>query len=337
MSASVDNGRTFVRSAGGRWAAERMLNAMKQGRMPCAADLRTADTLRKDEWIHFDSAVVEEAHVRLRAWADVIAAGLTIPIPNSMGKTMYEYDKVSDMDPAQTSLDGITRTDNDRQEFELDGVPLPITHKDFRIHLRTLAASRSEGGEPLDTMQSRTSARLVAERLESTLLNGASKQFGGRPIFGYTNHPAKNNVPFGTNGAWTAAAKTGENILADVLSMISVLNQDRMFGPYWLYVPTTYGVKILEDFKTNSDKTIRQRIEEIPEIAHVTVVDQLTNHNVLLVQGTRDVVAIAQGEPIQTIQWDIEGGMAMEFKVMTIAVPVVRSDFSGRSGIAHMF
>jgi uncharacterized linocin/CFP29 family protein len=330
----LDDGRTVMRSAGGKWAGERLLRAMSEGRELSSAELRTLDTLRKDDWIFLDQELVKEAVIRLVGVADLKAAGLTQPVANSLGTTIFQYEKITDMEAATVSLDGITRTASDRQEFLLSGIPLPIVHKDFFLNLRTLNASRRRG-EGLDATQVRTAGRLVAEQEEKMLFQGG-KTFGGLTIYGYTTHPDRNTASFGTNGNWVQAAKTGENMLADVQTLIAAAEADRMNGPYWVYLPRNYSTVVGNDFKANSDKTIRQRLEELDGILAIRVADQLPSNNIVLVQATADVVKWIQGETLQTVQWDVDGGFQVNFKAWEIAVPLVRSDAQGRSGVVHM-
>ncbi len=316
----------------GRWAGERLLRALQEGRPIAPSELRTNDTLRKDEWKAYDTALVEEGVIRLRAVADLIAAGLTIPVTNAMGKTLFQWEKMYDMNAAEVSLSGISRTEDDRVEFELGNLPLPITHKDFNLNLRTLAASRTTG-EPLDTTQARIAGRLVAEQIESMLFVGG-KTFGGNTIYGFLTQPNVNPVDFTDNYAWDHASKTGETILADVLAAIKALEGDRFYGPYKMYIPSAYSTVIEKDFKAASDKSIRQRLSEIDRLQSIGVADQLTADNVVLFQATKDVAAMVEGEPLQTVQWDIEGGFKIKFKAFTIQVPLIRADAQGRSGVA---
>lgn len=333
MEAVMETGKTFWNGASGKWAGEQMLRQLEAGKELSPECLRTLATLRRDEWIAFDEALVEEGEIRLRGVADLIGAGLTISVANSMGKTLFEYEKVADMNPAQVSLDGAVIGEQDRQTFSSAFLPLPITHKDFFINLRTLTGSRNRG-EALDTTQVRTAGRLVAEETERMLYLGG-KTFGGNPIYGYTTHPNRNEGNFAA-GAWSASARTGAEILTDVLTMITALENARMFGPYWLYIPRNTSTKFEEDFKSNSDKTIRQRIMEVDGIAQIRTVDQLTADNVIMVQATLDVAAMVQGEPLQTIQWDIQGGFIINFKAFQISLPLIRADVQGRSGVYHM-
>jgi hypothetical protein len=71
-------------------------------------------------------------------------------------------------------------------------------------------------------------------------------------------------------------------------------------------------------------------------IQSISTVDQLPADNVVLVQATSDVVVWVQGERLQTVQWDTEGGFNINFKAFQIAVPLVRSDSAQRSGVQHM-
>ncbi len=332
--ARTDTGREFWAGGSGKWAGEQLVRALKAGKGITPNALRTNATLRKDEWIHLDTALVEEGMIRLQGVADLLGAGLTRPVQNAMGKTVFEYEKVTDMNPAEVSLDGNSRSENDRQEFELDSVPLPLTHKDFNIDLRTLEASRNTG-ESLDTTQIRTAGRLIAEETELMLFQGG-KQFGGKAIWGYTNFPDRNQVTYGTNGAWSAAAKTGEDILADVLTMIAAAQADRYYGPYWIYVDSASSVKLEDDYKDESDKTIRQRILEVNQVSSIRVVDQMPANHTLLVQATLDVAAMVTGIPLQTIQWDINGGFKIAFKAFQIMIPLIRSDAAGRCGVVDM-
>jgi uncharacterized linocin/CFP29 family protein len=332
----VDTGSRFFASGSGsgRWATERLLKAMKEGREISPAELRTNDTLSKDEWKFFDETIIMEATIRLQGIADLIADGLTKPLPGALGKTLYEYEKMTDMNPATVSMDGMTRSENDRQEVTLANLPIPIIHKDFFLNIRTLTTSRNRG-EGLDTVQARTSTRLCTEELERQLYQGG-KTFGGSTIYGYATHPNRNTASFGTNGAWSAAAKTGSDILADVLSMMSILQGKRMYGPYRIYVASAMFTKLSDDFKANSDKSIMGRLLEDPRIKSVSVADQMPAGSVVMVQMTSDVVELLDGEPFQTIQWDVNGGMGVNFKVFGIQVPLIRADAQGRSGIVHM-
>lgn len=325
--------RKYMGSSG-RWATERFSEAMRMGREMDASCLRTLDTLQRDEWIQFDAAVVEEGAIRLRGVADLIARGLTTPIANSLGTTLFGYEKISDMEDAEVSLDGMAETENDRVEFDPAFIPVTITHKDFWINLRTLSASRKRG-ESLDTTQARVASRKVNEKIEYMLFNGGPT-FAGNHIYGYTTHPDRNTINFESTGdSWDNPSKTGEQILADVLSMIAALEADQFFGPYGLYIPSGFSGALEKDFKSGSDKSVRTRLLEVDRLESIVIADQMPADEAVMVQLTSDVVTLGQGERLQVVQWDTHGGFKVNFKVFAIEVPLIRSTSEGRSGVVH--
>lgn len=290
-------------------------------------------TLRKDEWKQFDEAIVAAARQRLIGVADLYSRGLVYRVANGMGTTVLETEIMSDTESAQVSMDAATRGRRDRPEFNIGYLPLPIIHKDFQLDIRTLNASRTRG-QALDTIQAEQAARKVAEQAEAMLFTGLSSYtYGGGTIFGYTDYTHR--ATYTLSAHWNDAGATGETILADTLGMIQQLVDDRHYGPYVMYIPTNFQTALGEDFKAASDKSVRQRLLEVEGLSDIKVADFLTADNVIMVQMTSDVVRMVEGLPIQTLQWEIEGGMILLFKVMAIMVPQIRSDYENRCGVLH--
>jgi hypothetical protein len=50
---------------------------------------------------------------------------------------------------------------------------------------------------------------------------------------------------------------------------------------------------------------------------------------------TPDVARAVDGMGITTVQWESQGGMRLNFKVMCIQVPQIRADFYGNCGLLH--
>ena len=292
--------------------------------------LRTFDTLRKDEWIHYDQAVTRVAQQRLIGVQDLFSRGLVYNLPNALGKTVLEWEKVSDMNPAQVSMDGVTNGQNDRVQFGLDSMPIPIVHKDFRLNIRALSASRTTG-EPLDTTQVSLATRKVVEEIERHLYLGTTILGSNRPIYGYTTAP--NRITGSVTANWASA--TGVQIVADVIAMINAANAQHMYGPFQIYVPLAAHVNMSNDYKAESDKTIMSRVMEIPNVAGVTASETLSGTNVVMVQMTSDVVDIVNGIQPTLIQWSSGDGMTEFFKVLAIMPPRVKSDYADQSGIIH--
>ena len=329
----VSGPELFTNPNSGRWATAAFKKAQMEGRALSAKVLRTLDTLRHEEWKFFDDALIEEALIRLVGVADLVGRGLVKPVPNSLGKMVFAYEKVDFMDPATVSLDGLSRTANDRQEFSFNQSPLPIIHKDFFINLRVLEASRNKG-ESLDVTQVRTAGRVVSEAAEKMLFQGGPT-FGGMPIYGYTTFPDRIQDTFDGGKSWDDATKAGTSYLADIINALSQLSAQRQYGPFVVYVPTAAGINIENDFNpgTSDIRTIKQRILATTQIADVRVADQMPANHVVFVQMTSDNVVWVSGEALQTVQWDEGGGFTINFKAFQIGAPLLRSDAAGRCGI----
>lgn len=295
--------------------------------------LRTNATLRKEEWLEYDTAIIEVAQATLVGVRDLLSRGLRYTITNGLGKTVLESENVGDMRPAEVSMDGVTRGQNDAINYEIVGLPLPLVHKDYQLTIRKLAASRNTG-EPLDTTQARLASRKVSGTVESMLFNGyGTFKYGGYNIYGYTNFPQRNT---GTIVDWADSATTGAQIVADVLKMKQALLDEFMPGPYIIYIPSAYETKLDEDYSSaKGSNTIRERILQITGVAGIQVSNDLAAGNVVMAQMTQDVVRMVEGMPLTNVEWDSQGGMVTNFKVMTISVPQIRTDQDGNCGVAH--
>jgi hypothetical protein len=292
-------------------------------------------TLRKDDWQLLDTAIIKAAKPRLKAVADLLGLGLTFNMPNGMAHTVLQTEEQSDISAADISMDGLRRSTADRPQFDIVNLPLPIIHKDFNYPLRQVLASRN-GGSPLDTTTAELAGRRVAEEAEKLLLGTANTYtYGGGTIYGYTNFPQRltATITAPTAGGWTAATTVNE-----ILGMILQSQQAYHFGPYMVYFSLPWTQYLEDDYSSSKgDNTLRERVEKIENVNGVGVLDYLstTNFVILVVQMTSEVVREVIGMNINTLQWDFDGGLGQNFKVMAIMVPQVRADYNGNTGIVH--
>ena len=111
------------------------------------------------------------------------------------------------------------------------------------------------------------------------------------------------------------------------------------YGPWMVYIPTAYETALDDDYKAASDKSIRARLKEISGLIDIRVADVLGSSRgktqIVMVERTADVVRMVEGLPITNVEWNEQGGMITNFKVMTILVPQVRADQDSRSGVIN--
>lgn len=315
-----------------------------------------ATSLRRLEWEMIDRAVIRASRDRLRAWADISAAN-TYGGFNGMSKSYLVRETMTDVGEALVDMDGLTESRGDSPLFTPDALPLPITHSGFHLSSRTLAESRNTG-TPLDTTLAENCGRRVAETIEkmtigtmdlSAFVGGSSTDFTNRGIYGFATHPDRITKTDLTSVSSITHGTTEPAVKDDVLEMIALAYAQKFYGPFVLYYSTQYDTIMEEDYfvMTTSGaaaptKTVRQRLMEIQGIQDVRRLDLLTSaQTLLLVQMTGDTVRAVNGMDITTLQWESKGGMQLNFKVLCIQVPDIRSQFVGTSqtsrkaGIVH--
>lgn len=333
---NVNSMRPFVSNKDG----QTYVLVVRQNQKPVKVRVNAPATLQYDEWKDIDRAVIEVARQREVGIADLRTRGLTHSL-GSIGQTISLWDRMSDMTEADVSMSAATEGERDTVAFNPQFVPVPIVHKSFQVELRRLEASRMFGSS-IDVSASEISARLVSEKSETLLFQGASGiQVDGATVYGYTTHPDRTQLQLSTN--WDDPA-TATEIFDDVQAMLQAARNDRHYGPYMLYIPGAYESVLDEDYVvgtaaqgyTSVSRTIRERLLALRGLEDIQVADFLPANNVVLVSLSRDVVDLAIAQDTTTVQWSTNGGMVEEFKVMNVMVPRIKSDYDGRSGIVHL-
>lgn len=289
-------------------------------------------SLRHEEALRIDAEVLASYRQRAGVMELFKSSGLVHPV-GSLGVLISAWERSSEITDAQVTLDGESLAEGDNQGFQLDGVPIPIIQKPFRISERALLASRGNGGG-LDVTTGIEAAVAVARAGEDMLLSGSPSigKVDGYSIYGLTNHPNRN---LATISDWSDTGVAGTTILAEILALVQAAEQDRKYGPFALLIPNTYNFRFYEDFKSNSDKTLMQRILEDSRIKAVQVCDRMTTGQVVLVELDRSTVDLAVASDVTTIQWASLSGWTNYFQVYMAGAPRIKTDYDGRSGIVH--
>lgn len=280
--------------------------------------------LRKDEWEELDEAVVEAAGPRTERIMQLPQRSL-----GGIGTLISQWNRSTQMSPARVSISGRGTGERDRVEYLLSSVPVPVIWKEFEIGLRELEASRRLG-DGLDVTGAYEASRVVAEKEVSMYYLGeTSVNLNGNSIPGITTEA---NVNTGT-----ADGDFGDIsfIHSTLIGMIQDAHADFYFGPYVVEVATAQYLEMLARYSDGSGMNALQSVLEIPDIEAVYPSDQMTAGTLALVQNTPNVADWAEAMPITLVEWETGDGMTLEFRVMAIATPRVKSDAEGRSGIVY--
>jgi uncharacterized linocin/CFP29 family protein len=224
-------------------------------------------------------------------------------------------------------MSGITAGAENTLDFDEQAIPLPITFVDFRIPIRKLIAMQKYG-TPFDTTMVSQATRKVIEKLEDVLFNGSSVKVGGRSLFGYLDYTYSNELS-SLAGGWTA---TPTNIEPDVVKLIAAAEADRHYGPYILYVHSNEWTDLRQRDST-ADRTYFDIVMSMKGIEDIKTTDALAEHDIVLVEMSRETIDLDVAVDIKVVEWDTHGGMQSNFKVMAVIAPRVKSDYDGRCGV----
>jgi hypothetical protein len=302
------------------------------------AEMRAAAPLTEDAQRVIDSAVVRVGRQRLTIADDLMNLGLTYSLPNPLGVLEVQWDVTSESGGAQRTMNPEARGVNQLPIRTQGRLPVYLTTDDFFMGVRTLRASERLG-MPLDTALAEAATRRVNEAIEDSVINGATSEGGvalqvnGNTVPGLLNAPNKSSYTLTAD--WDTA--TGDQIVADVLAMIAVLQGARKFGPYRMYVGTTIGNNLNRDLKANSNISIMTRVQQISNGTGsnltIKVADMLPANTVVMFQATSDVIDLIIGQAPTIIPWTSPSGFTLYWMVMAIVIPRVRSDYNSASGI----
>ena len=282
-------------------------------------------TLREDETKQIEGALTRVARRDLRAVADLSSAGLVVPLRN-IGVTSYEFDRVAPVGKATQSMSILNLGERDLVRFARNAVPVPVTASQFELDARRQAAGTTIG-EPIDVTNVEEHTRSVAETMDDTLVNGSNVVLGANTLPGYTNFGPRHQLSY-SDAPWPTISGDKEPAVTDVLAARTALRDTGFTGPYVLYIPANFDGVIDEDYKAESDRTLRDRLLAIDGIQDIRVLPTLPDNQVLLVQLTSSVVVWASGQDITTVTWDFMGGLGSRWAILNVGAPALKEAFS---------
>ena len=302
-----------------------------------AQRLRSFTPLPKRAEEIIDDAVIRVGRQRLALADDLISdASRRVSLPNWMSVPTYTSHKQGEAGRAQTGFIP-TNPPGERavQQYTPYTVPVPVIYDYFSYDIRTLQAA-SRHGSPIDTIRVEMATRNVLERVEDLTLKGDYTDQAANGLNGALD--TTNTYTYIDSEAWTAAGHSGKDIVDDVQNMAGVLRTDKFYGPYDLYVSTTYDNELNSDYgdgTTTFDKTIRERIEQLNYNGPIRVraADQLDADTTLLVDRSNEVARMLVGQQPAAVSFDSLDGFAKHFYVLACFVPIIQSNSESNFGI----
>lgn len=197
---------------------------------------------------------------------------------------------------------------------------------------------------------------------------GNSTYVGGYDItssvYGYLNYPQrqqKTGLYRPTGNGRLGTGWTPLDTVKDVLACLDQLYAQKFYGPFNLYYSNDWTQSMGQDYFTSigsgtiqgiSTRTLLERLEAIENITAVRRLDFLFSSQpsaalgpggenlsttypftLIFVAMVPETARAVSGLDMTTIQWETVGGMRLNFKVMAIQVPQIRSDIYGNCGV----
>ena len=323
-------GRMSGMSTRGRMS---ILRQMCQPRKVDSEGFVANSTLRHEDWLMYDERLIHVARNNLMAVMDLKDMGLVKMYPN-WGVMESHYERASDLTDAQVDMNPGVAADYDRITFDEVTVPLPVFHKDWILGQRQLDASELHG-HSLSTDMMEIVSKVVMERIEKSLFNGIKDKrdenwdHGGHKIYGYLNHPSRNQVVI-TN--WSTS---NASIISDVQKMEqSLIDANYANGFYYLYIARNLKSSFGLDYKTYEGRTVAERIMANDSIRAIKYSPYIPDNQAVLVNMMSEVVDLAIAEDVKNVEY-MTDAFTSSFKVFACLAPRVKSTKTGQSGIAH--
>lgn len=305
------------------------------------AEIRALAPLPDEAQRLIDQKVVQVGLERLSIIADVMRHGLIFPLPGWLGVPELYWESDSKVGHAISTMDPMAR--GERQLIAKTGYRMPVycNVDDFELSIRTIRTAQRNGYQ-IDLSHVAQAVRRVNERAEYNAINGADIAVGGNTAPGLLNAPNVNTYTYTGSEAWDVAGHTGDEIVFDTLEMIEKLQAVERFGPYHMWVPTTYWNKLNENFTLNYPGTILERLRMIStgkdangneQRLQVSVADRLPADRVVMAEMTDSVLDVVYGQAPTAVSWSMTPMGPFNFAIIGCAILRVKTDSASTSGI----
>ena len=287
--------------------------------------LQNVTGLPQDSWKEIDDSVLKEVNDKYMAgWGDVISNGLTKSV-SEFTKLFYSQ-KMSDTEEAVKDMDGVSKRKVDAPVFDVDTLPLFVTHADFEISWRDKGAfganvyGKGSLGINWDSSMMEEGVKQINRLNEKTLFQGYDVPYGGAYVYGYTDFPSRNQVDLDYD--WSSSSTTSANIYADVKKMWkeSTIENFQPVSGLIMYIHPDVADRMNDDYNENYPKSLRARLLELEGLEDIKVSSYLpTKNDVVMVRMDSASVRIIQGTAgILPVMWYDNASMQDKLTLLSI-------------------
>jgi len=298
--------------------------------------MANAGLLSEDEWESVSDTVRRVRKQRLELVNALRQAGLT----KSLSLATYNdtWPTVSTFGGAKV---GMNPSDTAREQgvtFGEDGAPLPVIHADWSIDRRRLLVSRATNAD-ISSLVPAEMTKNVARTFERLCLEGWSRTVDGYEMFGFLNHPNRNQVA--APGSWSDDTNDAEDIRQTYLASVEALEDDEYGGGgYWIYHNRAEYQRLrrVTDTIGQGEQNMRSRVNEEfdVEIDRISQSPYVPAGEAVMFKPSPEVLNAGIAENVQPVQWDSPSGFKVNFKIFGAMNLELYSNQAGQTGFAHI-
>jgi hypothetical protein len=297
-------------------------------------EIVTNATLRHEDYQVIREALVEPRRKALVGIEDLM--GLSFGV--SIGEEMVGFENYNKFRAAKQEMNpGKGSYVNNDSDFERSYVPNPITHASFQVPMRQGQFDYKSSVGLSET------ARVVAERLETTLFNGNSDvsiSIAGTayPIYGYTTHP---NRGTGTISDWAIIANI-DSIIPEMTAELGAMNNEQggiRNNSVMVYVASDVAAILENDYKAANptSRTVLERMKMLSKVKDVKESIDLADGEVVLVEMERRTVELAVASDIIVVpHTKTSPFMPTEMTTYAAMVHQIKVDRDDLTGVRHL-
>lgn len=252
-----------------------------------------------------ERAVTRVQRKRLNIVNDLIAAGLTTPLPDWWAIPSLRRGRIGSAGRAHRTM--VPDSTGERFVLQRDGVSWPIfcTWANFSFNVREIAIGERMG-TPLDVSHVEEATFLVNQANEDQSINGLTDEQGNTMTIDGLSAPgllsSTNTFPYAD---WNTL--DGAQIEAIVMSAIQSLRTTHP-GPYTVYYPGNYDSKMNSKYTTTYQSgTIRQELTNLGPYGgrniEIKLSDTLPDHRVVIIQMDSEAVDVVVGQQPLPVSW----------------------------------
>lgn len=316
--------------------------------------------LTSTEYKLVDSVVNDERKNPNRVTQWLLSLGANVVRFDGMKYKTYWYKTVTGKTASRSTMDLEDDSPSTTIEIGEDGVPLPLEFADWQTNIRRDPSASTAAGMNLAAEKARISAEAVGKGLDLRQINGwGGLTYKGVTVRGIRDLPTTLTVAqAGTvgGGGWLASSVTTTEIYANIRSMVQMLNQNNVPGPYVLVLPESFRFRLAETFSTsvNGDekslwmKLLERPNTDVPNVLNISQVKLVSEMDQLKGGGTPTAgeaylfsldpkwFRVLNYLPMQSFTIDLKGGISTKHRIAEGVCPLWKKNSSGLYGFVKL-